>query len=181
MIRRNLALPVLYVGYFLLIVESLMSCIQMKSISKGVFNDQSLYNYSYFVYSAVSPGRRDQNAKIKMKSCRVYLADIRTKQNRILEKIVCYSCSDQAPFKIVLDYNAKEKMTGKSYFLSVTDSNYTIPVTFEEKLLFLEMGKRQMPGDYADYPLISGFRPATPADSIETLPFLKDVAKGKLM
>jgi hypothetical protein len=180
MIRRNLLLTVLYAGCLLLMCGSLVSCIQMNSISKGVINDQLRYNYSYFVYSKVSPGGQDKNAKIKMKSCRVYLADIRSERNRILEKIICYSCSHQAPFKIILDYNEKGKMTGENYFLSTTDSNYTVPVSAEEKFLFLEISKRQMPG-VPDYTLINGFRPATPADSIEALPFLKDVVKGKVM
>jgi hypothetical protein len=181
MIIKNLTLTVMYAGFFFLVCEFFMSCIQMRSISKGVLNDQLKYHYSYFVYSKVSSGNQNKNAKIKMVSCRVYLADIRSERNRILEKIVCYSCSHQTPFKIILDYNEKGKMTGTNYFLSVTDSNYTVPISVEEKLLFLEMSKRQMPGNYADYTFISGFRMATPADSIEALPFLKDVVKGKVM
>ncbi len=181
MIRKNLTQKVLYTGYFFLICESLLSCIQMKSISKGTFNDQLRYHYSYFVYSKVSSGSQGQKAKIKRESCRVYMADIRNERNRILEKIVFYSCSGKVPFKIILDYNAKGKMTGGNYFLSVTDSNYSIPVSIEEKLLFVEISKHQMPGDYVDYTLISGFRLAAPADSIESLPFLKDVAKGRVM
>jgi hypothetical protein len=180
MIRRNLPQTVLYAGYLLLMCGSFVSCIQMRSISKGVINDQTRYNYSYFVYSKVSSDSQDKNSKIKMASCRVYLADIRNERNRILEKIVHYSCSYQAPFKIILDYNEKGKITGENFFLSVTDSNYTIPVSAEEKFLFLEISKHQMPG-VPDYTLINGFRPATPADSIEALPFLKDVVKGKVM
>ena len=120
MIRKCLALVVLYAGAILLVCESLLSSIQMKSISKGDFKDHLRYNYSYFGYSYVGADGRNQKSRIQLVSCRVY--------------------------------------------------RYSLPVSSDEKLLFLEMGTRQLPGDCAEYIQIRGFRPAIPSDSIEVLP-----------
>lgn len=181
MIRQKWIGRVFHISRLWIICGLFTSCIQPKQVFKGAFNDQLHYNYSYFNYTNVSSGRGAHQSKSQTKSCRVFQTDIWARKNHILEKIVRYSCSDLTPFKMVLIYNEKGKMTGQQYFLSVTDNNFTMPLSEDEKSLFVEISKRQMPGEYGSYAQINGFRPATPADSIETLPYLKDVAISKLI
>lgn len=152
----------------------LTSCANIKPISKGKLSENKSYDFSYFVYEDVNA----KNHGHAVKSCKIFISQIKDKDQRVREKIIYYSCSSLAPLKILYNTDKTGKGSGQEYFIGVTDNDFVSPTTEDEAKQLLMMDDHKTKGDYPHYAGIKGFRVPALKDSLEKLPFLKSVEKN---
>jgi hypothetical protein len=143
----------------------------VRQISKGNLHEKETFNFYFYNYVSV-----DSKQKKFLNNCKVYLTHIKNSDKKITEIIFWYTCDSLLPIKYFLGTDSVSGQSKTIFMIADTSKNFLIPITQNEKEVFLITNKYLAGLGYPNYD-IKGFKFLSTEVTKTGLPLLSSTLK----
>lgn len=157
---------------YLLFFTFFISCTNVKKAVNGQLDDGNYFELLYFPYVSMEHHRG-------VRDCRIFSAQIKNKQNKIMEELIWYSCDSMLPLKIYFTQTADTpRRFITNLLIADTTVNARFPLTDEEEKTFWAMNAYLVDHHFPAF-IVHGFATLSKQDNARRLPFVKQAVLMK--